>query len=128
MTSSMDVLIIEDDVIMRDAMTEWLIAERYSVRTAPDGCAGLAALKAAQPALVVTDIYMPGTSGATVISEMKRQHFNIPIIAISGRFNSAHSMDIGKVLALGATLALSKPIKRRDFLEAVATLLARPTP
>ena len=53
---SKDVLIIEDDAIMREAVAEWLSAAGYSVRTAEDGTAGLAAVKTAAPALVVTDI------------------------------------------------------------------------
>ena len=66
-TTTMDILIIEDDAIMRDAVAEWLEAAGYGVRKAEDGNAGLAAVKLALPSLVVTDIYMPGTSGAVVI-------------------------------------------------------------
>ena len=46
---------------------EALRAAGYRVRKAADGSAGLAAVKLAAPALVVTDICMPGTSGAVVI-------------------------------------------------------------
>jgi CheY-like chemotaxis protein len=70
MTATSDILVIEDDPIMREALADWLKAAGYGVRTAADGSAGLAAVKAAPPALVVTDIHMPGTNGATVISEL----------------------------------------------------------
>ncbi len=126
--TSRDILIIEDDAIMRQAMAEWLVAVKYSVRTAVDGTSGLAALQVTQPALVVTDIYMPGTSGLDVIAATQRQYPKIPIIAISGRLSSVHGVDVNTVTALGAARVLAKPIKRRDLVQAVADLLPQPPP
>ena len=94
MTLTTDILIIEDDPIMREALAEWLEAAGYGVRKAADGSAGLAAVEFAAPTLVVTDIHMPGTSGATVILELKQQRPEIPVIAISCLFDSR--MKIGR--------------------------------
>jgi DNA-binding NtrC family response regulator len=121
-----DILVIEDDAIMRDAVAEWLEGAGYRVRKAEDGSTGLAAVESAPPALVVTDIYMPGTSGAVVITELKRGHPEIPTIAISGLFNSGYGMNAEGAIALGATRALAKPFKRGDLLGAVADLLGSP--
>jgi DNA-binding NtrC family response regulator len=126
MARTSDILIIEDDAIMRDALTEWLESAGYVVRKTADGGAGLAAVKTAAPSLVVTDIYMPGTNGATVIAELKRGHPEMPVIAISGLFNSGHGMDAAAAIALGAARALAKPFKRSDLLRAVAELLGSP--
>ena len=126
MTLTTDILIIEDDPIMREALAEWLEAAGYGVRKAADGSAGLAALKYAAPALVITDIHMPGTSGAVVILELKQQRPEIPVIAISCLFNSGHGMDADAAIALGAARALAKPFKRRELLRAVADLLGPP--
>ncbi|SAL42205.1 two component transcriptional regulator [Caballeronia udeis] len=122
-----EILVIEDDAIMREALADWLRAAGYRVRQAADGRAGLAAAKLAAPALVVTDIYMPGTSGAVVIAELKQGYPDIPIIAISGLFNSGHGMDVDTAIALGAARALAKPFKRGDLLRAVADLIGSPT-
>lgn len=124
MTTTRDILIIEDDAIMREAVSEWLSAAGYRVRTAEDGAAGLAAVNVGAPALVVTDIYMPGTSGAMVIAELKQHHPQIPIIAISGLFESGYGIDANGAVALGAARALAKPFKRGELLGAVAELLA----
>ena len=105
---------------------EWLEAAGYGVRKAADGSAGLAAVKFAAPALVVTDIHMPGTSGATVILELKRQRPEIPVIAISCLFDSGHGMDADAAITLGAARALAKPFKRGELLRAVADLLGPP--
>jgi len=126
MTPTTDILIIEDDAIMREALAEWLEGAGYGVRKAADGSAGLAALRLAAPALVVTDIRMPGTSGAMVIAELKQRYPEIPVIAISGLFNSGHGMDADAAIALGAARALAKPFKRGELLRAVADLLGPP--
>jgi CheY-like chemotaxis protein len=123
MTTPPDILVVEDDTIMREALTDWLQAAGYGVRTAADGNAGLAAVKLAVPAVVITDIQMPGTSGAAIISELKRDYPQVAIIAISGLFNSGHGLDAEAALALGAARALTKPFKRADLLRAVAELL-----
>ena len=73
MTTNSDILVIEDDAIMREAVAEWLRAAGYGVRTAEDGNAGLACVNVAAPSLVVTDIHMPGKNGALVIGELKQQ-------------------------------------------------------
>ena len=121
-----NILIIEDDAIMREALAEWLEGAGYGVRKAADGSAGLAALKLAAPALVVTDIHMPGTSGATVIAELKQRYPEIPVIAISCLFNSGHGMEADAAIGLGATRAMAKPFKRGELLRVVADLLGSP--
>jgi CheY-like chemotaxis protein len=126
MTRPTDILVIEDDTIMREALAEWLEAAGYRVQKAEDGSAGLAAVKVAAPALVVTDLYMPGTSGAMVIADLKQRCPEIPIIAISGLFNSGYGMNANAAIALGASRALAKPFKRGDLLQAVAELLGPP--
>ena len=128
MTTTPDILVIEDDPIMREALTDWLQAAGYGVRTAADGNAGLAAVKLAVPAVVITDIQMPGTSGADIIAELKRGYPDVAIIAISGLFNSGHGLDAEAALALGAARALTKPFKRAELLRAVAELLGRSAP
>jgi len=120
-----DILVIEDDAIMREAVSEWLRAAGYRVRTAENGDTGLASVTANLPALVVTDLHMPGTGGAVVIGELKRHHPEIPIVAISGLFESGFGMSADEVVALGAARALAKPFKRRDLLSIVAELLPR---
>jgi CheY-like chemotaxis protein len=128
MTITQDILVIEDDPIMREALADWLQAAGYGVRTAADGSAGLAAVKLAPPALVVTDVQMPGTNGAAVISELKHGYPQVAVIAISGLFNSGHGLDAEAALALGAARALAKPFKRIELLRALAELLGPPAP
>ena len=115
-TTAPDILVVEDDPIMREALADWLRRAGYGVRTAADGSAGLAAVRLAAPALVVTDIHMPGMNGATLISELKRHNPQVPVVAISGLFNSGHDLDAQAAIALGAARALAKPFKRAELL------------
>lgn len=128
MATNPNILVIEDDPILREALTDWLEAAGYGVNSAVDGTAGLAAVKLALPALVITDIHLPGTNGATVISELKQRYPQVAIIAISGLFNSGHGVDAEAAIALGAARALTKPFKRAELLRALAELLGRPNP
>ena len=123
-----DILVIEDDPIMREALADWLRAAGYGVRTAADGSAGLAAVRVAPPRLVVTDIHMPGASGTVVISELKQHYPQVAVIAMSGLFNSGHGLDAEAAIALGAARALAKPFKRAELLCALAELLGSPAP
>ena len=128
MTTCPEILVIEDDPIMREALADWLQAAGYGVRTAADGSAGLAAVKIAPPALVVTDIHMPGANGAVVLSELRQHYPQVAVIAISGLFNSGRGLDAEAGLALGAARALAKPFKRTELLRAITELLGPHAP
>jgi DNA-binding response OmpR family regulator len=117
------IVVIDDDAILRQALSDWLEAAGYGVYQAEDGTAGLAAVGCVEPGLVVTDMHMPGINGLGVITEMRRLHPAVPVIAISGHFGSGQGIDLAEVLALGASRVLAKPFKRGELLGAVAELL-----
>jgi CheY-like chemotaxis protein len=123
MTAVKDILVIEDDEILRELVAEWLAAAGYRVRVAAEGNAGLAAVRDRPPALVVTDIHMPGVGGAAVILELKRTHPAVPVIAISAHFRCGDGLTSEAVLVLGAVRALAKPFRRNEMIEAVADLV-----
>jgi CheY-like chemotaxis protein len=116
-----DIVVIEDDAILRDVLTDWLEAAGYRVRRAVDGSLGLAAVRFAEPALVITDMQMPVMDGWAVLAEVGQRHPAIPVIAMSAHFGSGQG--VAAALALGAARVLAKPFKRRELLLAVADLL-----
>ena len=122
----LDVLVIDDDAIMRDLVADWLEAGGYRVRKAADCVAGLAEIKRQAPAVVVTDMYMPGPCGAVAIDKLVRQEPGIRVIAISGHFDSGQGCSADAALKAGASRALAKPVKRADLLRAVAELVGPP--
>jgi len=126
MTTTRDILIIEDDAILRDLLMDWLEAAGYRVRVAVEGAAGLAEAHDDPPCLVITDIHMPGIDGAAVIAEIKRHHPAVAVIAISGRFRCGSGLTPEDAIALGAARALAKPFNRGEMVKAVADLVGRP--
>ena len=110
---------------MRDLLADWLEAAGYRVRKVPDGASGLAEVKRVAPALVVTDMCMPGPGGGTVIRSLKEEYPAILVIAISGHFRSS-GCSASDARALGAAQALTKPLKRSEVLGAVAALVGLP--
>ncbi len=126
-TKRVDVLVIDDDPIMRELMADWLEAAGYRVRQAGDCGAALAEFKRQAPALVITDMFMPGACGAEAIARLKAAQPGVALIAVSGYFNSGQRLSAEAALSAGADRALPKPVKRRDLIQAVAELLGAPT-
>ena len=118
-----DVLVIDDDAILRDLVADWLEAAGYRVRKAADCDAALKALGEGAPALIISDMFMPGPCGAEAIAELKRSAPAARLIAVSGYFKAGHKVTVDEALRAGAHRALAKPVKRADLLRAVTELI-----
>ena len=121
-----EILVIDDDRIMRDLMTDWLEAAGYAVHKATDCNAACAALERG-PALVVSDMWMPGPCGAEAIRWMREKHPRLQLIAVSGHFGSGQGCTEQDALGAGAARVLAKPVKRAELLAAVAELIGPPS-
>jgi two-component system phosphoglycerate transport system response regulator PgtA len=121
--SSPAVLVIDDDAIMRELMTDWLLAAGYRVITAKDCEDALEQISAQRPGVVVTDMFMPGPCGEALLAEIREAIPDVAIVAVSGHFKSGHGISGDKALAAGADRALAKPVQRGEFLKAVAEVL-----
>jgi CheY-like chemotaxis protein len=119
-----EILVIDDDAIMRDLVGDWLEAGGYRVRKATSCRAWVEQFLGRQPpALIVTDMYMPGPCGADAIATLKKKHPDTAVIAVSGHFNSGQGTSAEAAITAGADRAFAKPLKRADFMQAVAELL-----
>lgn len=122
-----EILVIDDDAIMRDLVTDWLEAAGYKVRNATSCRAWIGQLLGRQaPALIITDMFMPGPCGIDAIATLKKQHPGTSLVALSGHFNSGQGLSAEAALAAGADRALAKPVKRGELIRAVADLLGAP--
>jgi two-component system OmpR family response regulator len=118
-----DVLVVDDDAIMRDQMADWLEAAGYGVRKAANCSAAEAEARRAPPALIISDMFMPGACGAVAIQQIKQAVPGIHVIAVSGHFNSGQGLSAEGALEAGAARALAKPVKRAELVRAVTELL-----
>src|SRR5450432_3918998 len=118
------ILLIDDEALVRQTLTQVLENEGYEVHCAPEGREGLRAFHKRQPDLVISDIIMPEMEGIETIMELRILSRDCPIIAISGggRLGKADFLAVAK--KLGATATLNKPFETEDLLRTVANCLA----
>lgn len=117
------ILLVEDDNLVRDMLTQVLERAHHTVVCASNGEEATEALKTISPDIMVTDIIMPKKSGITLISEVKNRHPNLEIIAISGggRLDPTGYLDLSE--SLGASVSFEKPIDNTALLMAIDLLL-----
>jgi two-component system, NtrC family, response regulator HydG len=114
------ILIIDDELPMREVLKEILELEGYAVETASDGNEGLARFCEGGIDLVITDIIMPHKDGISLIDEIKTSHPHARVIAMSG----TQKMNlIADAVDVEANRIVAKPFDRDEMLDAVAQLL-----
>ena len=79
-------LIIDDNKEILTALTDFLSKKKYDVVSASDGLDGLKLLETEQQGfdLIITDLVMPNISGVGLISIIKKNFPDLPVIAITG--------------------------------------------
>ncbi|MGH7430144.1 MAG: response regulator [Gemmatimonadales bacterium] len=117
------VLIIDDDVAVRQALMKYLQLAGHDVRQAAQGDAGIRTHERHAADVVIVDIFMPGQGGLQTIDRLRREWPAVKIIAMSG-VTGTGSLDVGgHAMALGADHFLSKPFDVDALVTLVATLL-----
>lgn len=117
------ILLVEDDELVRDMLSQVLTRASHQVVQATNGDEALLRLKEHEPDIMITDIIMPKKSGITLISEVRNNHPNMEIIAISGggRLDPMGYLDLSETL--GASVSFEKPIDNTALLMAIDLLL-----
>jgi DNA-binding response OmpR family regulator len=101
------ILIIEDEVTLQKAMTDFLTQEKFEVVSALDGEQGLALAKSEMPDLIILDIILPKKDGYEVLLEIKKDSHvkKIPVILLT---NLESMENVQKAFESGATTYLVK--------------------
>jgi two-component system, response regulator, stage 0 sporulation protein F len=117
------ILLVEDDGLVRDMLKQVLERASHEVICASNGEEACAILKETSADVMVTDIIMPKKSGITLISEVKSQHPELEIVAISGggRLYPTGYLDLSE--SLGASVSFEKPIDNTALLMAIDLLI-----
>ncbi len=116
------ILIIEDNSQLRLMLGKMLVAEGLDVRLTSAATRAIALLRVERFDLVITDIFMPEGSGYSIIDEIRKNHPNVRIIAMSGGslLNASTSLEFASIK--GADKCFQKPFDIADFLSAVHEL------
>lgn len=116
-----NVLLIDDDQIFRDMLTEMLTREGHKVTVATNGEEGLAMAKNHTPELIITDVLMPKMDGIETVMALQRAGVKSPIIAISGgRRSISPEFNLESASLMGVKATLTKPFTRAELSSAIA--------
>ena len=118
-----DIVIYEDNDLMRALMHEWLSKAGYRVQAGPPGRTS----DPGRAALVIVSVYMPKHSGPQLIREIQSAHPGTPVIAISGQFRAGLSTVGATAQTLGVQQVIAKPFTCSDLLAAVRAIIGAPS-
>jgi DNA-binding response OmpR family regulator len=119
--SGNDILVVEDEEAIAEAVRARLASEGYQVRVAHDGPDALRAAGEARPDLVVLDLMLPGMDGLEVCRELQRTEW-VPILMLTARTEEADKV---AGFAVGADDYLTKPFSLRELTARVKAILRR---
>jgi two-component system, NtrC family, nitrogen regulation response regulator NtrX len=108
-----DVLIVDDEPNIRRMLGSLLRSEGYRVREAESGEAAVAELRAAEPDVVLMDLYMPGGNGLDTLPRLREVSAELPVVMMSGRATLA---DAVRATKLGAFHFIEKPLSPEAVL------------
>jgi two-component system, OmpR family, response regulator MprA len=121
----MNVLVVDDEPAVRDALDRALRAEGYRVSTAADGRAALDRIAEDHPDLVVLDVLMPVMDGLEACRALRAAGDRTPVLVLTARDSVADRVE---GLDAGADDYLVKPFALDELLARIRALLRRSSP
>ena len=118
-----NILVVDDELGIRDLLSEILFDEGHQVELAENAATAREVRLRMRPDLVLLDIWMPDTDGVSLLKEWATGGLlNMPVIMMSGHATIDTAVDAVKI---GAQAFLEKPITLQKLLKAVEQALAR---
>lgn len=116
------ILVVDDDVRIRDLLRRYLMQEGFEVMLAEDGKALNRVLQREAVDLIVLDLMMPGEDGLSICRRLRANADRTPIIMLT-----AKSEDVDRIVGLevGADDYLGKPFNPRELLARIHAVLRR---
>ncbi|WP_339840868.1 response regulator [uncultured Maribacter sp.] len=118
------VLLIEDNLDVREMTAEILELENYEVTTAENGKIGIEKAKSFVPDVILCDIMMPEVDGYEVFRELSEDHVtaSIPFIFLTAK---SEKSDFRKGMTMGADDYLTKPFEAEELFDAIEARLKK---
>lgn len=110
------ILLVDDEILVREELGGILEDEGYTVVTASDGDQGLEIFQSRRPDMVITDAKMPKREGLSLAQAILAEDAHVPITMITGHGNESMAIE---ALRLGITDFIKKPVKVSDLLAAL---------
>ncbi len=115
-----NILVVDDELLLRDVLYDFLIKKSYNVFLAPDGYKALEIIDKNHIDIAVVDIKMPGISGIELTEKILKINDEIQVIIMTG-YPSVSSAT--KALKLGAKEYLVKPFRLNELGNLIGKLL-----
>lgn len=117
-------MVAEDDIDARKVIAGYLKGMSLRVVEVDDGVTALEQIEKEIPELLILDLNLPSMSGFELCEHIRRKDATatVPVLVVTGR-NSLE--DHARAREVGVTKYISKPFKKKEFVEAVKTLLKR---
>lgn len=121
---SRNVLLIEDEPNIIEAIRFLLTRDGWTVDTHSDGSDAVEVINAAKPDLVILDLMLPGKSGMDILREVRDipDLVKLPILMLTAR---GQSRDRDMAEKAGVSRFMTKPFSNAEVLTAVRDLLAQ---
>lgn len=122
-----NILVVEDNLLIRELVREILEREHFQVQEACDGNEALEKIEIGAPDLVLMDIQLPRLDGYAVLDRLRhdRRFSRLPVIALTAY---AMRSDHEKALRAGFDNYLTKPIDRPALIEMIRSFLTQERP
>ena len=119
----LEILLVDDDALIRDGIQPRLCSLGYSVTCAADGADALVQIERSRFDAVITDILMPRIDGLELIAVLRRTQPEVRIVAMSagGKRHPSHYLE--SAAGLGAHATLLKPFSFSELKTALCTAI-----
>jgi FixJ family two-component response regulator len=117
-----NIVIIDDDVLVRQALGDCMESAGYAVDSFDSAEQFLASGSARNAACLIVDVQLPGISGLELQDRLAGDHHRVPIIFVSAQATQANR-DVA--IKRGAAGFLSKPFRRDDLVKLVGAAIQR---
>ena len=118
----MQVLIVEDEVRLAEALAHIMKEEKYLVDTVHTGTDGLEYARSGLYDVVILDVMLPGLSGFEIIKRLRTEKIDTPVIMLTAKDETADKV---RGLDLGADDYMTKPFAPEELLARVRAISRR---
>ena len=116
------ILVVDDDLRLRDLLKRYLTEQGFAVDTVPDGSAMDRQMQRVRYDLVVLDLMLPGEDGLAICRRLRADANDMPVVMLTAKGD-----DVDRIVGLemGADDYLAKPFNPRELVARINAVLRR---